>query len=183
MNSRLIKMLVLWNVALTLLFLLSLAFHAAWVSAANDPPVRVFMANADDQGGDHNWNTEPTGLPINSTVPVSLVSVRVNLDDHRHTCLVTGSATAERTSGGGLWNYGLNMDTTASFLDGSARIIEFADFGTDTAGRWEVSTIAGWDNLSGKHKFHLLANKNGAGDPESRAFNASIIVACFKTKI
>lgn len=183
MNSRLVKLLVLWNISLSLLFVLSLAFNAVWVNAANDPPVRVFTANADDQGGDHNWNTEPTGLPIDNTVPVSLTRVRVDLGDHRHTCLVTGSASAVRTSGGGLWNYGLNMDTTATFKDGSARIIEFADFGTDTGGRWEVSTIGGWDGVSGKHTFHLLANKNSAADPESRAFNASIIVSCFRTKI
>ncbi len=51
MNSRTNRLLVLWNVVLTTLVLLLLGLYASAAQAANDPPVRVFQANADHTGG------------------------------------------------------------------------------------------------------------------------------------
>lgn len=184
MNARILKLLILWNVVLSVVLVASLAFNAMWAQASNEPPVHVFGSDLNTQGADYNWASAANGLPINDTAPVTLVEVRVNLDTtHWHTCLVTGSATAVRTSGGGIWNYGLGMDSPATFKEGSSHAVEFEDFAAGGVGRWEVSTIAGWSRLRGTHTFYLLANKNTVNDPESRAFNASLHVACFQTKI
>jgi hypothetical protein len=184
-NSLTSKMrwLVRWNIALTVLFLIALGANTVLARAAYDPPARVFVASGVNDGGGHDEQVVPIGIGVDSTDPVVLASVEVNLKNGQdHVCLATASALAVRSSGGGLWEYGLGLDSPTVVIE-SVRTIEFEPFAAGGVSRREVSTVLGFDGLSGQHTIYFLANKNTAADPNSRAFNPSLVVACFKDQL
>ena len=64
-KRSLTKVLVMWNVALSVLVLVGMALYASAAQAANDPPVRVYSANLDDVGADGDATV--TNKTVNST--------------------------------------------------------------------------------------------------------------------
>lgn len=172
MNSRPIRLLVIWNVVLSVLLLLSLGVNAVWVQAANDPPVQVVTVNSDDIGGDHSQST--TQKLINGSSTVTLLTATVSLSTaHTHTCLVTASADTNATNHASTHNLWLNMDST-SFFAGSQREVYFT--GADNQ---EVTSLYAWDNLSGSHTFYFA----GSGSPQMAVNARSMTIACFKTHL
>src|ERR1700682_1845024 len=108
MSNRMVKNLLIWNAALTVLLLASFALNVNWVQAANDPPVKVFSAHADTNGGDYNSST--SGVRLNSNTPVNLLSTTVTLSESKpSTCLVTASLIANAAGHGSTHNVGLSL--------------------------------------------------------------------------
>lgn len=173
MNKRTIKLLVLWNVALTVLLLASVAFNASLAQAAIDPPVKIYTAHADSIGGDHSQST--AGMSVNkSTGYDTLLSTSVSLSTSS-TCLVTASASVNAAGSSSTHDVGLNVDSTTSVKAASDREIYFPT----TVGVNEVTTVYGFDNLTGSHTFDFLAT----GTPAMSVSARSMIVACFSARL
>src|SRR5919202_4377410 len=99
MNSRSFKLLVAWNIVLTVLFLVSLVLNATWAQAASDPPVRVFTASPEHGVGSGSETTADFKITRNDTW-TELLSVRVDLGTtHKHNCAVFASSDVS-TNGG-----------------------------------------------------------------------------------
>ncbi len=180
MNTRIVKWIVIWNVSLTILLLASLAGNAAWVQAANDPPIRAYTANLEDVGGDGTSVT--TDDIISTTTPDVLVGVTTtNLSvNHPHICIVTASAGAVHL-GDGTYTFGLSQDEILSTVAASDRIIElFDNAGINDDSYEEVSTTYAFTGVSGEHTFYFSARKRNAGDGDILVSASSITVVCMK---
>lgn len=175
MNSRILKLVVLWNVALSVVLLVSLAFNASWTQAANDPPVKIVTAHADTIGGDNAKGT--SGLTINTnTGYVTLLSASVSLSTTSNsTCLVTASVGVNAAGNASTHNVGLSKDTTSSVETASNREIYFPN----ATGVNEVTSVYGFNNLTGSHTFYFLAT----GSPAMTASTRTMIIACFSKKL
>lgn len=178
MNTQQNKWIVRWNIVLTVLMLASLGMNAAWVQAANDPPVRVYTATLQDNGGDGSATTVDDS--ITGTTPDTLVSVATaNLSAaHNHICLVTASAEAN-WGGNGSYIFGLSMDGGAVVAE-SERRIEFVDTADNDSTWTEVSTTYAFTNVSGSHTFYFSARKNAAGNANMTVTASSMTLVCVK---
>ncbi len=132
-------------------------------------------------GVDHTETTTDDG--ISTTTPDTLVSATVALTGTQG-CVVTASAEVDRTSNAtGTYIFGLNVDTTASTLATSDRRVEFVAT-PDTDLIWEeVSTVQGFDNLTGTHTFYFSARLASSGTPTTTVTASGIIVVCSDTQL
>ncbi|MCC7163114.1 MAG: hypothetical protein IT331_11510 [Anaerolineae bacterium] len=81
--------------------LIGLALYATAAQAANDPPVRVFTADAYDVRG--GGSASAVDGVINGTTPDTLRTVTTTRlsAGHPHVCVVVASATAQYSAGTG----------------------------------------------------------------------------------
>lgn len=122
-------------------------------------------------------------LAIDSVTAKVLSKVTVDLNQGgKQTCLVTGSAEADQSvDGHSILQFTLTMDS----LDGIAnkpahRRVEFQPYEFKAPTMAEVSSVAGFDNVSGKHTFYFLGRKNSDTYAPANVGAAGIVVVCFK---
>lgn len=182
-HSRfLVKVLMMWNIALTVLILIGLGLFATAAQAANDPPVRVFTANANDLRGGGNATT--ANDTITGTLPDTLVSIQSTTlsPNHPHICVVSASATAQHSVGSGVYHFGLSLDGVTA--PASDRLIEMFDNpGINDDSFEEVSSVYVWNDVRGAHIFRFFAHKDGAGDSNLIVDASSISVICVKKNL
>lgn len=183
MLRRTVKLIVVWNIVLTVLLLASLGANAMFVQAANDPPVQVQTASLQDSGGDDSSST--SAVTINGTSPQTLTSVTVKVSTlHNHVCLV--SATADLSAAligtqGSNVIFGLGMDTQTATDPASERRVAVEPSGVRAA---TGSTTLGFDNVRGQHTFYFSGRLPNTQFNDSSTVNAaSIIVVCLKKHI
>lgn len=181
---RMNRLLTIWLAVVTVLLLLSLGMNAAWVQAANDPPVHVFTANSQDLGGGHAQNNYNPALTISSdSVATVLAQKTITLSAaHTHTCLVMASAEVDRSQdANAILQFTLTMDSTSGVANKAAhRRVEFNPYATDQEDYKEVSTALGFDNVSGSHTFYFLGRRNTGVSASANVSAASMIIACFR---
>ncbi|MBI4673181.1 MAG: hypothetical protein HY741_16120 [Chloroflexi bacterium] len=178
------RLLTLWLAVVTVLLLLSLGMNAAWVQAANDPPVRVFTATLEDVGGGHaqgNYNP-PLVISSESTATILAEKTVTLSTNHVHTCLVTASAEIDRSQdANALLQFTLTMDSTNGVANKPAhRRVEFDTYASDREDYEEVTTMLGFDNVSGTHTFRFLGRRNVGVSASANVSAASMVIACFK---
>lgn len=179
------RLLTLWLTVITVLLLLSLGMNAAWVQAANDPPVRVFTTTLQDLGGGHAQNNYIPALTIASeSAPTVLAQKTITLSTaHRHTCLVTASAEIDRSQdANALLQFTLTMDDSTNGVANKPahRRVEFDTYASDKEDYEEVSTAFGFDNVSGTHTFYFLGRRNTGASASANVSAASMMIACFR---
>lgn len=181
---RINRFLMLWLAVVTVLLLVSLGMNAAWVQAANDPPVHFFAATSEDLGGGHAQNSyiPPLTIASESTATV-LAQKRVTLSTaHTHTCLVFASAEIDRSqNANAILQFTLTMDSTNGVANKPAhRRVEFDTYASDKEDYEEVSTAFGFDNVTGTHTFYFLGRRNTGVSASANVSAASMMIACFK---
>lgn len=183
MFARAPKWLVLWNVVLTVLLAAALATNVVLVQAGSDPPLRVYSSTLDDVGGDFTSRT--ADLDINSTTPRTLNSVTTaDLSVlHPHVCIVTASATINKSSSqdSGYTIFGLSMDSTDTTVPSSDRVSLLIDGEPQTYET--VSTVQGFDDISGGHTFRFSARKFSDAWHTNTVTASTITVVCVKKRI
>lgn len=182
-KRSLTKLLVLWNVALSVLVLVGMALYASAAQAANDPPVRVYSANSDDVGGGGTGGTADN--TIDGTAPDQLRIVTTsNLSaNHPHVCIVTASASA-KYAGNGTYIFGLSMDNAGATVSSSDRRIEMFDNGGINDDSYEeVSTVYVFNDVMGSHDFRFSARKSAAGNGSLVVDASSMSVVCLKKNL
>lgn len=172
MAPRTVRLILVWNAALTVLLLVSLAVNGSLVQAAADPPVKVFTANMDTIGADSNSKLD--GVSLNSASYVNLLSTKVVLTS-ASTCIAVASTYANAAGNASTHHIGFGLDTTSSITPGSDRQIYFPN----TVGAQEVTTVYGYNNLNGTHTIYLL----GTGTPAMTIGIRSMAVMCFTSKL
>ena len=178
------RLLTLWLAVVTVLLLLSLGMNVAWVQAAADPPVRVFTTTSEDLGGGHaQSNYNPPLVIASESVATVLAEKTVTLSaNHSHTCLVAASAEIDRSQdANALLQFTLTMDSLNGVANKPAhRRVEFDTYATDHEDYEEVSTMLGFDNLTGRHTFRFLGRRNVGVSASANVSAASMLIACFK---
>jgi hypothetical protein len=179
------RMLTIWVGVLTVLLLASLAASATLVQASSDPPVRIFSSSLQDIGGGHSEGSfigPPLAIDSSNTATVlSQVTVDLNKSG-KQSCLVTGSAEVDQSvDGHSILQFTLTMDS----LDGIAnkpahRRVEFQPYVYKAPAFEEVSSVAGFDNLSGTHTFYFLGRKNSDSYAPANVGAAGMVVVCYK---
>ncbi|MBI4673612.1 MAG: hypothetical protein HY741_18330 [Chloroflexi bacterium] len=192
MNTGLNKLTTLWLAVLTVLLLASLGMNAAWVQAANDPPVKMYTARvAHDAGwGDATTNNKSVDSAVNWTV---LLSVPVNFTGTRHVhhCAVTASSDVQNSDGEGgasqnRYLFDMTMDNLSGANDGSStRTVELNDSsGVDDPNVMQVGSTRMFGSVSaGAHTFRWLAKKEAAGVTNTNVLDSSMIVICVKERL
>lgn len=182
--ERMNRLLIIWLAVVTTLLLLSFGLNAAWVQAANDPPVHVFTATLDDLGGGHAQNNYLPGLTIASESTATVLAQKTTTlsTAHTHTCLVTASAEVDRAQdANALLQFTLTMDSLNGVANKPAhRRVEFDTYASDKEDYEEVSTAFGFDNVTGTHTFYFLGRRNMGASASANVSAASMMIACFK---
>ena len=175
MRSRTVKLLVAWNVVLTLLVFTGLTTSGSGAEAS------VFsVSSGQNHGGDGSSATADD--QIESTTPDALVSVTTTglSDDHPHICLITASAEAT-FAGTGTYIFGLSLDGAATTAAASDRRIEmFNNSGIEDDSHEEVTTTLAFANLTGDHTFTFSARKSTSGNGTLKVSASSITAVCEK---
>lgn len=189
MNARVLKVILLWNAALTVLLLASLLTNAVLVQAANDPPVKVFTASL-DHASSANWAGTTANTAITSTATwAQILTLNVNLSGqtHNHQCAVISSLEViNPTAAPGshhTYEFGVSLNnTSATGYSATNRTIDFPDTPDWDSERAEVSTARLFPNLvPGNYTIRLLGRKVFASTGDTNVDDASIVVFCFKT--
>lgn len=183
MNTTGFKLLLTWNVVLTVLLLAGLAFAALSAQAATDPPIQVLTANLDH--GIAGTGGSTASVLISSAVPYqTFLSVPVNFtgQTHIHQCLAIGSANVENPGSGTGHQYVFNVGMDSSYGGYSFMTIELADnAGVNDPNFVPVTTNKIFTNISAApHTFRFGAYKRQPTDPNFTIHNASMTVICFK---
>lgn len=180
MDTRRFRMLVTWNVVLTVVLLASLGANAALVNAAADPPVKVFTAQIEHDGLD--WGNGAF-KNISSTDYSPVAAVPINLGtDHFHHCIAVGSMGTD-WNGQGRYTIGVGYDTSANIEPYSKREFEFIDqVNINHEDFQEVSTVVGRQFSGGSHTAYLLAKKNNPGSSYLVVERAVLAVICMKVQ-
>jgi hypothetical protein len=143
--ERRVRLLKTWSVMLATLVLLSLGVNAAWVQAAADPPLRVYTATAQDNGGGGTSFGAYNQIDPSATAesPLTLLSVTTShlSRDHDHTCLVTASTgvTGENTPTAEIAAavFGLSIGSDVRLVEATERSANLAEGQTK---HWEEVT-------------------------------------------
>lgn len=170
MNERRFRIVLLWNVVLTALLLVSLAGNALWAQAAADPPIQVAYAQLQDVGGDYGTGTSPVSINSNNYAAIATASLTMGAG-HSHVCFATGSAYFAGASS--FHTVGIALDDVASPPAASLRSVD------TSASSQEVTTVQGFNGLSGTHTFYLVAK----GTPAVSAYGRGLIVICMKKQM
>ena len=181
---RMNRLLMIWLAVVTVLLLVSLGMNAAMAQAANDPPVHFFSATSEDLGGGHAQNNYNPPLVIsNESTATVLAEKTVMLSaNHTHTCLVMASAEIDRSQdANALLQFTLTMDSMNGVANKPAhRRVEFDAYASDKEDYEEVTTMLGFDNVTGTHTFRFLGRRNMGVSAPANVSAASMMIACFK---
>lgn len=175
------RWMVAWNIALTLFLLASLAANAVWVQAAADPPVKISQATLDDTRGSHSEGSFiAPALEIGGESATVLAKTTVSLGNHAHTCFVTGSAEVDQAfDAHSILLFTLTQDSTNGVANKPAhRRVEFLPFAQGAPTRAEVTSIMGFDDVSGTHTFYLLGRRNEGVSAGATVSAAGIMALC-----
>lgn len=185
MNTQKYRLVVIWNLVLTTLLIITLAFVAVSVQASNDPPVEVFTASLDHGVGAAGTGTT-TDVHVAGTGYTTILSVPVDFtgQNHNHQCFVSGSANVENPATGGKtgfrYDFTTKMDTAVSSF--AVMTLEMSDNPShDDANFFPVTTTRIYTGVSAAaHTFSLVAREQSAANPDMTVTNATITVLCFK---
>lgn len=187
MNTRAFRLLFTWNIVLTVLLLIALAFAAVSAQAANDPPVKVYSASL--AHGNGVAGTGSDDKLINSTTFQDILTVPVNFTGqaHVHHCVLVASANVINPATGGdtgnFYEFGVGLDgSSASIYSFSTMKLELNDNDTIDDHSWmPVTTNRVFTSLSAAaHTIRFQARKTSAGAPNLTVDNAYATVICFK---
>lgn len=186
MNTRAFRLLVTWNIVLTILLLVALAFAAVSAQAANDPPVKVYTASF-AHGNGIAGNSTGTDKLISSTSFTDVLTVPINFtgQNHNHYCTVIASANVKNPGNGTghIYEFGVGYDAnSATGLVNSNMFLEMSDnAGVDDPSWLPVTTNRVFSSLTpATHTIRFQARKQVAGDPNFTIDNATMTVLCFK---
>ncbi|MBI4675404.1 MAG: hypothetical protein HY741_27480 [Chloroflexi bacterium] len=186
MNTRSFRLLVTWNVILTVLLLIALAFVAVSAQAANDPPVKVYTATY--AHGNGIAGTAVNDKTISSTTFADILTISVNFtgQTHNHYCVMIGSANLINPalgSTGHRYEFGVGYDAnTAASYSFSNMQVEFSDnAGVDDLSYLPVTSNRVFGALTpAAHTLRFQGRKLAAGSPNLTVDNASATAICFK---
>lgn len=185
MNNPKFKLLVTWNVVLTVLLVVVIGIAAVGVQAANDPPVQMYTAGLDHAGGAAGA-VRSTDFTVSSTGYQAILSITVNFTGqaHMHQCFVIGSASLINPATGGNTGYRYNFSTMheASSTGYQTMVVEMSDNPShDDANYVPVTTNMLYTNLdAASHTFTFVGRKQDGGNPDLIVDNATMSVLCFK---
>lgn len=187
MSARTTKLIVIWNVVLTVLLIASLGANALWVQAANDPPVQVF-STTQEHPASSNWAATFNDKTVTSSVAwTELLELTINLPgSHKHQCAAIASMELINPGGGttdNQYEFTPTLDNTSGAgHDASLRTIDFDDNGSiDDTNFLEVSTVRFLANINpGPHTFRLVGRKLSAADENLTVNDSGMVVLCFK---
>lgn len=185
MNTRKYRLLVTWNMVLTTLLVLTLAFVAVTVQASNDPPVEIFSANLDHGIGAAGTGTS-NDVHISGTGYQTILSIPVDFtgQSHTHQCILIGSANVENPATGGKtgfrYDFSTKMDAVVSSF--SVMTLEMSDnLSHDDANFVPVTTSRIYTNVSAAaHTFTFVAREQAAANPDLTITNSTFSVICVK---
>ncbi len=184
MFVRLNKWIIVWNLALTLALLASLAANAMWAQAAADPPVKVStgtLSEVDVRGGhdEGSFIAPPLEISHEDSATV-LAQTKINVGGHKHTCLVTGSAEVDQSNDQhSTLQFTLTQDSTNGIDNKPAhRRVEFWPYSEGAPTRAEVTSVMGFDSVSGTHTFYFLGRRNDGTSAPANVSAAGILVMC-----
>lgn len=183
--ERCIRLLKIWNLILGVLLLVSLGANAAWVRAASDPPIRVYTATLNDNGGGGGYSFDQAVVvtpEYTTESPLTLIHLRTShLSNHDHTCLVTGSANVRRTMNGQGGTLILGLTSTRREIRPArasmAHLVTTPDQDLESE---EVTVTFAFTRLRGDQSIRLKAAV--LGTPLIVA-NASMTVICLRDRI
>jgi hypothetical protein len=178
--SKTTKVLIAWNIAMTLLF-------GAIAFGGNTPAsAEAYVFHGEpvprDDGGDGSSATADD--LIEATAPDALVSVTTTglSPRHPHICLVTASAEASFVANG-VFVFGIALDGAAPTAAADRRIEMFNNPSIADDSFEEVSSTIAFANLSGDHTFTFSARKSAAGDGTLNVSASSITAVCVKKDV
>ncbi|MCC7164611.1 MAG: hypothetical protein IT331_19105 [Anaerolineae bacterium] len=184
MKTRTVRLLVTWNVVLTVLLLIALAFVAAGVQAASDPPVKIYSTSLDHGvAADGAGTTADKSITSTSYQVILSKTVDFTGQSHLHQCMVLGSANVINPASGGTgYRYDFTMQIDSGITNWSKMTLELSDNGgIDDPNYWPVTTNRVWTNVSSApHTFSFVARKQAVGYPDLTVDNAHMTVICIK---
>lgn len=133
MNTRILKLVLVWNAALTAILLASLVVNANFALAASDPPVKVYSSNPEHAGGlDGSASTNNVTISSDTTwSTLTSVTIDFGTQSHAHQCVAVASTDVVNPFTGASHNayrFDITLDTTASGTDtGSGRTLDFVN--------------------------------------------------------
>lgn len=187
MNARTTKLIVIWNVVLTVLLIASLGANALWVQAANDPPAQVFYATQEHPAS-ANWAAAFVDKTVTSSAAwTELLNLTIHLPGtHKHQCAAIASMELINPGGGttdNQYEFTPTIDNpSGAGHDASLRSIDFDDNGgIDDTNLLEVSTVRLFANINpGAHTLRLVGRKLSATDENLTVNDSGMVVLCFK---
>lgn len=189
MNVRLLKVVLFWNAALTVVLLASLLVNANFVMAANDPPVKVFTATAAHAGGLDGAGTNINSAITSDSTWTQLLAVDINFgtQTHNHQCIAVASADVINPYGGtsgahNSYRFDIALDTTSPASDSPGeRMVDFVNTTASVAAQ-PVTTNRVFFNISnGTHTVYFLARRTAGGTLTASTSDASMSVICLKS--
>lgn len=187
MNPFRFRLLVAWNIALSVALLVAvLGVLASAAQAANDPPVKVFTASYAHGNGIRGGGAG--SRVINSTAYQDILTIPVNFtgQSHTHQCAIIASANVTNPSisdTGNVYRFGIGLDgASAATYSFSEMVVELNDNATIDDPSWvPVTTNRLFTSLSaGPHTLRFQARKNAASNPNLTVNNAYATVICLK---
>jgi hypothetical protein len=186
MNTRAFRLLLIWNIVLTILLLIALAFAAVSAQAANDPPVKVYSASLEHNSGATGGGA--ANKTISSTTFTDILTVNVNFgtQTHNHQCVVIPSARVDNPAvnkTGLLYDFAVTYDSfPATSYNLSHMTLEFSDHASfDDVDTVPVTTNRVFTNIgNGMHTLRFQARKGAAANPTLTITNAYMSVICVK---
>lgn len=181
MDTRRFRLLVTWNIALTVVLFISLGANAAFVQASADPPVKIFHSNSEDSGID---STNIANKNVSSTTFTPIGSVAATLSsNHVHYCIITASVGAD-WNGQGKYTIGIGYDNQNDIFHYTKREFEFIDqVNINSADYQEVTTLMYTSAFPGNHTWYLLAKKNTSNSSYLVVDRAVMTVICLTNNI
>lgn len=181
MQEKRFRLLLIWNTALTVLFLISLGANAMLVRAAGDPPVRVFSAETADGdiGGDLSGK-----LVLDSTRPKRLLPIQLNLSaEHEHYCVAVASLEIRQPQSPGRYQVFIDYET-GTFPYTSIRELNFQErtLQNQTEVR-EVTTVFTRKMKPGNHTLSLVGGKRDDAMPDLPIQKAAMFAICMQPNV
>jgi hypothetical protein len=184
------KVLLFWNVALTVIVVASLLVNANFVMASNDPPVKVFTATADHAGGLDGASTNFNSSINSDTTWTLLESVNVNFgtQTHPHHCVAVASADVINPYGGASgahnsYRFDLSINTPSPAADTPGeRMLDFVNT-ADSVASQTVTTNRTFFNIGqGSWNIYFLARRSAGGTVTATVSDVSMSVVCMKVQ-
>lgn len=185
MNTRWLKIVLIWNAVLTALLLASLLANANFALAANDPPVKVFTARSAHAGGlDGSGTTTNVSLNSDSTwAQLMTVDVNFGTQTHAHQCVAIASADVFNPLSGTHNAY--YFDLTVGLPNGGStdgpgtRSIDLVNSSSAPTIQNVTTNRAFFNIQNGVHTVYFLGRK-ASGSANATVGDSSMSVICMK---
>lgn len=186
MNTRLLKIVLLWNAVLTALLLASLLANANFALAANDPPVKVFTASPQHAGGlDGGGTTNNVSVNSDATwTQLTTVGINFGTQTHAHQCVAIASADVINPFSGSthnsyIFDLTLDLPSGGSTDTPGTRMLDFVNNSSGESAQNVTTNRAFFNIPNGAHTVYFLGRKN-TGAANVSVSDSSMSVICMK---